>query len=99
MRFGLGACNKTSHLPFIILPDARALPLQAIFRTLKFGRRTPPSPISIVMTDPDQNQVGKSLTREHFGDLPRKVACPKHATKQILPVLFVIDQRADAAVL
>ena len=44
----------------------------------------------------DENQIGKTFHRQQVTNLSREIACPKNSSEKILPLTFVIDQRADA---
>jgi hypothetical protein len=94
MLFDSRARDEPSHLSRIIFPKALALPLQTLFRLLKFAGRASPRSINIIMTHPDQDQIRKSLAREQLTDLSGKITRAEDLSKKIWPVPFVINQSA-----
>src|SRR5262245_10718650 len=64
VRLYARAANQALYLLRKILPEEFALPLQTAFRLLQFLRWTSPRPINIVVSDRDENQIGKTLHRQ-----------------------------------
>jgi hypothetical protein len=92
------ALNQLPHLSREIFSKVPALSLQSIFRLLQFAGWTLPRPIYIVVSDRDQNEIGKSLRRQQLANLSGEIARPQNSPKKILPLVLVIDERADARV-
>ena len=49
------------------------------------------------MSDRDQRQIGKTFHPQQVANLPGEIARPKNSTQKILPLAFIIDERADAS--
>ena len=67
-------------------------------RLRELSGRTSPRPIDIVVSNRDEDEIGKSRRCEQPADLSRKIARPENATKKILAIAFVVDKRADTGV-
>src|SRR6185437_14929516 len=77
------------------LPNAFALPLQALFRPPQLIRRTPPCPIDIVVTDRYQNKIWKPVRLNELIDLTGQIARSENPPEPRFALAFGIDQRPD----
>jgi hypothetical protein len=91
-----GDTNQPTHLSREIFPETPAKFSQTILRLLKFRGNAPPGPINVVVSDRDERQIGKTFHRQQVADLSGEIARPKNSSEKILPLPFMIDERADA---
>src|SRR5438067_2801726 len=90
-----GAANQPTNLSREIFPEATAKLLQTFLRLLKLRGNAPPDQINVVVSNRDQRQIGKTFHRQQVVNLAGEIARPKNSSEKILPLAFVIDQRAD----
>src|ERR1700730_1954773 len=58
-----------------------------------------PRPIDTIVPDREQNEIGKSPSREQVFDLSGKIVSAEDSPKKTLTLAFVIDQRPDPGIL
>src|SRR4030088_3410459 len=74
--------DQPAHMPLEIFANLPALPPQLVFGLVQLIRPTPPRPIHIVVTDRDQDQIGKPICCEQLIDLSGKIARAQNTAKE-----------------
>jgi hypothetical protein len=92
-----GTTNQPMDLSREIFSETPAELMQTVLRLLKLRGNAPPRPINVVVSDRDQRQIGKTFHRQQVANLPGEIARPKNSSEKILPLTFMIDERADAS--
>ena len=73
--------------------------MQTVLWVPKLRGNAPPRPINVVVSDRDENQVGKTSHRHQTANLSRQIAGTKNSSEKILALAFVIDERTNARAL
>src|SRR5215813_9083585 len=57
--------------------------------------QTPPSPIDVIVSDRNQNQIGKPARSQQVIDLPREIACSENTSKETLSAMLAFHERSN----